>query len=81
MVQTEAVWARESGKASGGREWWAGHCRQTKSSVQRYDPRWWVWETAAAAAVSAEPVAMAEEAGDRNEGDTSPRARVQQGGS
>lgn len=80
MVQTEAVWARESGKASGGRQWWAGHCRQTKHSVQRYDPRWWVWETAAAA-VSTELVAMAEAAGDRNEGDTSPRALVQPGGS
>ena len=74
------MWARESGKASDGRERWAGHCRQTKLSVQRYDPRWWVWETAVAA-VSTEPVAMAEEAGDRNERDASPRARVQPGGS
>ena len=73
------MWARESGKASDGGERWAGHCRQTKHSVQRYDPRWRVGETAAAAA-SAAPVAMAEEAGDRNERDTLPRARVQPGG-
>ena len=34
--------------------------------MQRHDPRWWVWETTAAA--SAELVEMAEEAGDGNQG-------------
>lgn len=34
--------------------------------MQRHDPRWWVWETTAAA--SAEMVVMAEEAGAGNQG-------------